>query len=113
MIFQANAQLITILALSLNVLLIVSKAIGTDDKYIRYRTTEINLQFLLQSMKTDIANSIEQGQSQNQALITAVKKYHPEFKEIVTSEFAEHFSKQKSLEKINFLAKDSFSNKKN
>lgn len=100
---QFEPKIITIIAIVLNVLLIISKAIGSDEKYKRYRITEIKLEFMIQLMKTEINDLLLNGSSKDKANAEIIKKYHDQIESLVVSEFSDHFANQRSLEAIHQL----------
>lgn len=112
LLLHVATDYIAIMALALNVLLIISKAIGTDEKYARYRSTELKLQFLLQSLQTDISVDIKNGEDREMAILENIKKYHTQIQELVLSEFDQHFSKQKSLKDVHGLLSENLASAK-
>ncbi len=103
LVLQKELLDITILALILNILLIISKVFLPDKKYIQYRSVEIKLEFLIQELKIVIDIDANKCVTQEIAILTNIKKYHTEIKNIVLSEYAQHFSKIKTLEDIKEL----------
>ncbi|WP_320175681.1 hypothetical protein [Maridesulfovibrio sp.] len=98
--FKFDTKFIMINALILNAQFIICNILKSDEKYARYRTTEIELQFTMQALNIAIRKDILNGETKDFATINNIQKYHPIFEKIMVKEFKEHFAKQKTFKSI-------------
>jgi hypothetical protein len=100
LLLKTDAFYVAVFALALNCLLVISKAIGSDRKYPKYRITEIRLAFALQAARNTVAKQIRTGMNLEDAILDACQALHEKVESLVLEEFGEFFREMKSIDEI-------------
>ena len=88
------------LALSLNALLVLNQAIGSDKKYPRYRMAQTQLQMECQTFQVKVACEVANGTNEQQAVFDNLEQFHTNMITIINAETDDFF---KNVQSINDL----------